>query len=472
MKASALTATLQRLDNRVLHPWDSIARLGHNRRTVMERSEGVYVYDTDGNKLLDGPGGMWCVNVGHGRAGMAAVMAEQARRMAYYSPWALANAPAARLAEKLASLSPGDLNRVFYTTGGSAAVDSALRFVMFYNNLLGRPRKKIILSRERAYHGSTYLSASCSGKERDKNYFDFADHVVRHLAAPDPLRRPAGLSVERFCDGKVAELEQCIVETGPERVAAFIAEPVQASGGVVIAPPGYHRRCLEVCRRYEVLYISDEVVTGFGRLGHFFASEAVFDIVPDIIVCAKGLTSGYAPLGAVLISDRLLEDLGGGGRDGVFSNGFTYSGHPVCCAVALENIRIIEEEGLLQHVREVAPYFARRLASLERMPLVANVRSIGLMGGVECTFGSGAPADSGALLQADLDIGARVDKHCQALGLLVRPLINMCVMSPPLVISRAQVDEMVSILERGITRTMEELRDEAGEAGGSGDGAR
>jgi putrescine aminotransferase len=218
------------------------------------------------------------------------------REMAYCSPWALANAPACELSELLAELAPADLNNVFFTTGGSTAVDSALRFVMFLNNYLGRPEKKHIISRAKAYHGSTYLSASVSGKERDKNYFDFVTDFVRHLPAPEPYRRPDGMSLDEFCDAKVADLEAKILELGPHRVAAFVAEPILASGGVIVPPPGYHTRCLEVCRRYDVLYISDEVVTAFGRLGHFFASEDVFDIVPDIITFAKGVTSGYLPL--------------------------------------------------------------------------------------------------------------------------------------------------------------------------------
>jgi adenosylmethionine-8-amino-7-oxononanoate aminotransferase len=307
------TSQLQKLDNRVVHPWDNLQQVGQNQRTVVSRSEGIYIYDSDGNRLIDGPAGMWCVNVGHGRSEIAEAIAEQALAMPYYSPWGLATAPAALLADKLAELSPGDLNHVLFTTGGSTAVDSALRFVMFFNNYLGRPEKKHIISRANAYHGSTYLAASCSGKERDKSFLDFETGFVHHLPSPNPYRRPKGMSLEAFCDEKVTDLESKILELGAERVAAFIAEPILASGGVIIPPAGYHERCLEVCRRHDVLYISDEVVTAFGRLGHMFASEAVFGIVPDIITCAKGLTSGYQPLGAVLISDKVLSRVSGHG---------------------------------------------------------------------------------------------------------------------------------------------------------------
>ena len=446
------TATLRRQDNFYLHPWENIEKLDTNERTIISRSEGIYVYDSDGNRLIDGPAGMWCVNAGHGRREIADAMAKQALEMPYFSPWSVGTPPSGRLAEKLAELAPGDLNHVFFTTGGSTAVDSALRFTMFYNNYRGRPEKKHIISRQDAYHGSTYLSASASGKTRDKNYLDFETGFVHLISSPHPKRRPAGMTTEEFRNEKVAELEAKILEIGPERVAAFIAEPILASGGVVVPPPGYHRACLEVCRRHDVLYISDEVVTGFGRLGHFFASEPVFDIVPDIITCAKGLTSGYAPLGAVLISDRLLEDIRGEGA--VFSNGFTYSAHPVACAAGLATIEIMEREQIMGHAQSVGPYLQERLRTLEELPLVSEVRGLGLMACVDCAI----PGQE--TLAAEYDFGGRIDRHCQRLGLIVRPIYSMCVMSPPLTITRDQIDELVSILRQGIELATEDLRRE------------
>ena len=450
------TEELRAQDRHWIHPWENFQGAA-GKRTIIVEAEGVYFTDSDGNRLLDGPCGMWCVNIGHGNAEMAEAIAAQIRRLTYCSPWSLGNVPAAELSEKLAELSPGDLNHVFYTTGGSTAVDSALRFVMYLNNCLGRPEKKHVISRQDAYHGSTYLSASCSGKLRDKTHLDFETNFIHHLASPNPYRRPEGMSVEDFCDAKVAELENKILELGPDRVAAFIAEPVLASGGVIVPPPGYHKKCLEVCRKYDVLTISDEVVTGFGRLGHFFASEAVFGIVPDIITVAKGITSGYQPLGAVLISDRLIERLSGAqAESGIFANGFTYSGHPVACAAALKNIEIIERDKILEHAREVGPYFQARLREIGEIPIVGDVRGLGLMGCVECVIGQ----DGKDPLVLDHEIGARIDRHCQALGLLVRPLINMCVMSPPLIITKAQIDELVTALGTGIERAMEEVRGE------------
>ncbi len=451
------TEEIREQDRHWIHPWENFKRATEARRTIIAEAEGVYLTDTDGNRLLDGPCGMWCVNIGHGNDEMAEAIAEQVRRMTYYSPWSLGNVPAAELSAKLAELSPGDLDHVFYTTGGSTAVDSALRFVMYLNNCLGRPEKKHVISRQDAYHGSTYLSASCSGKLRDKTHLDFETNLIHHVGSPNPYRRPEGTSVEDFCDAKVAELENKILELGPERVAAFIAEPVLASGGVIVPPPGYHKKCLEVCRKYDVLTISDEVVTAFGRLGHFFASEAVFGIVPDIITVAKGITSGYMPLGAVLISDRLIARLSDEQADsGIFANGFTYSGHPVACAAALKNIEIMERDKILEHAREVGPYLQARLAELREIAIVGDVRGLGLVACVECVISR----ESKDPLVLDHEIGVRIDRHCQALGLLVRPLINMCVMSPPLIITKAQIDELVTALRTGIERAMEEVRGE------------
>ena len=263
----------------------------------------------------------------------------------------------------------------------------------------------------------------------------------------------------RECEERFSGELAAIAEEGADTLAAYISEPVMASGGVIVPPPGYHRRCREICRANGILYIADEVVTAFGRLGHWFASQDVFDFVPDIITSAKGLTSGYQPLGAAIISDRLIEDLVRKDNANLsFKNGYTYSGHPVCCAAALKNIEIIEREGLLEHVRELTPHFQERLRGLMRHEIVADARGMGLVGCVE-----GRPAPEGRekeRLAADSEFGRRVDRKCEAMGLLVRPLINMCVMSPPLIITRAQIDDLVSILHEGISRTMDDLRAE------------
>jgi putrescine---pyruvate transaminase len=449
------TTKIKEWDNRhFFHPWEDMGYLGNNERTVAMGGKGIYLFDSDGNKLIDGPGGMWCTQIGYGRKEMADAIADQTLRMPYFSPFNLTNDLPVILAKKLASFAPGDLNQVFFTTGGSTAVDTALRLVSFYNNYKRRPNKKQIISREDAYHGSTYLSASASGKTRDKNLQDTASDIVKFISSPNPFRRPKGMSLDDFKRLNVKELENKILELGPDNVAAFISEPILASGGVIVPVPGYHRMCQDVCRKYDILYISDEVVTGFGRLGHWFASKEVFDIEPDIITCAKGLTSGYLPLGACIVSDRLIDEMGGKEAEGsIFSNGFTYSGHPVSCMAALKNIEIIERENILEHVREISPYFQARLRELTDIPIVGEVRGQGLMACVECVL----KENEDSPLELDYKMGLRIDKHCQKLGLIVRPVINMNVMSPPLIISKDQIDEMVNILREGILKAMSEL---------------
>lgn len=447
-------APIRQWDNEnFLHPWEGMEGYGANQRTFAETASGIHVTTETGKRLIDGPAGMWCVQIGYGNAEMAEAIAEQARGMAYFSPFNNANSMPARLAHEITKRTPGDLNHVFFTTGGSTAVDTALRFVHFRNNLLGRPDKKIVISRQKAYHGSTYLAASVSGKERDKGWLDQAQELAYFLPNVNPSLRPKGMSIDDFLDEKVADLEQAIKEIGADKVAAFIAEPILASGGVIVPPKGYHKRCLDICRKHDVLYISDEVVTGWGRLGHWFASEEVFDIVPDIITAAKGLTSGYVPMGACILSDALIESVSGENAKGAtFSNGYTYSGHPVAAAAALKNIEIFERDGILQHVRDVSPLFQERLHALRAHPIVSDTRGMGLVGCVECSIG---PNDT--TIQADRSIGARIDNHCQELGLILRPNINMCVFSPPLIISTDQINEMFDIMEEGIKRAAGEL---------------
>lgn len=447
---------VQHWDNEhYMHPWESLGT-GDANRPITDRAEGIYLYDPEGRRYIDGPGGMWCVQIGYGRKEMADAIAAQTMKTTYNSPWSFASEPSAVLARRIAEMAPGDLNTVFFTTGGSTAVDSALRYVQFYNNIKGRPDKKLIIAREKGYHGSTYLAASVTGKERSRSRMDVENRLVRFIGNVNPYVRPEGMSVEDWCDAKVDELEQAILEAGPENVAAFIAEPVLSSGGVIVPPPGYHRRTLEVCRRHDVLYISDEVVTGFGRLGHWFCSEDVFGITPDIITCAKGITSGYLPLGAMILSDRLWNEIASDDRDHImFSNGFTYSGHPVCCAAALKNIEIIEREGILEHVREITPHFQERLNALARYPIVGDTRGVGMIG---CVEGVAAPdLSEEKRLAIDSEFGARVDAKCEEMGLIVRPLINMCVFSPPLTITRDQIDEMFDILERAIAQVQKEM---------------
>lgn len=434
----------------IIHPWSDLG--SDADPMVIESGEGIHVYDNKGNKYLDSISGMWCVNLGYGNKEMAQAISDQCVKLAYYTPFGdMANAPAARLAHKLSQLTPGNLNNFQFTNSGSTAVESAIRFVHYYFNCLGQSEKKHIIYRENAYHGSTYLTASLNGKKCDRSYFNYITDIVHAISDPNPFKKPDGMSLEAFCDLRVSELEDKILELGPDKVACFIAEPVMGSGGVIIPPPGYHKKTLDVCRKYNVIYISDEVVTAFGRLGHYFASEDVFGIVPDIITVAKGISSGYQPLGAAIISDELVNRISGesASENSYYTNGFTYSGHPVTCAAALKYLEIMEREKINEHVREVGPYFMKRLETLKEFPIVGDIRGVCLMACVECVVSDN--------VEENIAVAQRVDEFCQEKGLIVRPYENLCILSPPLIIDKASADRIVDIIRESIILTMDEM---------------
>ncbi len=440
----------------LLHPWADLGSLGEENALVVQEGKGVRVRDSQGKAYLDAIGGMWCMTVGYGHDEMADAIADQARQMAYYTPFGdVSSEPAVRLAEMLAELSPGDLNRVHFTTCGSTAIDSAVRIAHYYFTSHGKPEKYHILSRRNAYHGSTYLAASLCGKSADRTHFQYESDFIHHLSSPGYDADISEISAEERLRELLDEMEAEILKVGPEKIACFVAEPILASGGVLTPPPGYQKATWELCQKYDILYISDEVVTGFGRLGHFFASEARFGILPDMIITAKGITSGYQPLGAVLISDRLTEAIGEAAPDDkpVFSNGYTYSGHPVACAAAIKNIEIMKRDDICGHVREVGPYFMERLRELRKFPIVYAVRGDHLMACVECWTGEekGPNAENMALAQ-------RVDAYCQEAGLIVRPYENLCILSPPLIVEKSDIDQIVTIMEGALDRAMRDLK--------------
>jgi adenosylmethionine-8-amino-7-oxononanoate aminotransferase len=440
-------------EQHLVQPWPVSGSIGAEARGFIESGEGIYVTDSTGRRLIDGPAGMWCVNVGHRNKEIAQVMFDQAMALSYNSPWYTTNQPSAVLSKRLADHAPDGVGHVFYTTGGSSAVETALRFMQFYNNVKGRPEKKLIVSREGAYHGSTYLSGSLNGRPRDHDWMDSAREQVLKLTCPNPFRRPVGMTEAEFTDFLVEEFRALIERVGAEKIGAFIGEPIMASGGVIVPPRGYWPRMRQLCTDNDILFIMDEVVTAFGRLGHVFAAEDVFGVKPDMMTFAKGVTSGYFPLGGVMIASRLFEELRQSNHnDAMFAHGLTYSSHPVGCAVALKNLDLLEE-GLLEHTRKISSHFQSRLKALEDLPLVGEVRGVGLMAGIECV----ADHASNNPLALDLEVGKRIDRHCQEMGLLVRPLINMCVMSPPLTINAGQIDEMADILRRSIVVTQDEL---------------
>lgn len=438
------------------HPWTDFSTFKESGSMVFAKADGVSVEDAEGRRYLDGIGGLWCVNIGYGRDEIAEAVAAQIRDIPYFSTFGHhTTAPAARLAAKLADLAPGDLNHVFYGCGGSVANDTAVRMIHFYFNQLGKPSKKQILSRKDGYHGSTYMAMSITGVEADHIGFDIDRQLVHHISSPNPYRRPEGQSLEVFCNAKVQELEDKILELGPDNVAAFFAEPIMGAGGVIVPPEGYHQKTLAVCRKYDVLYVSDEVVTAFGRLGHMFASEDEFGIVPDIITCAKGLTSGYLPLGATIFSDRLYEVISKPQADGaIFTHGFTYSGHPVSCAAGLKNIEIMEREGLCEHVEDVGDYFECRLHELEDLEIVGDVRGRKFMMCLENV----ADKATKELIDPAAKIGNRIADECQKRGLIVRPLAHMNILSPTLILTREHVDFVAATLRESIEAATESLK--------------
>ena len=441
-------------DKLILHPYEDLKFRGTYKRKLIVKSDNIYLYDEDGKRYIDGPGGMWCNNIGHGNKEMAETIKNQVEKMDYCSPFSESNETSAELASVLSELSPGDLNTVFFTTDGSTANETALRFVMYYNNILGKSEKKHIITRDRAYHGSTYLAGSVTGKDREKNSFDFEENFIHHLGSPNPYRRKDDQSVEDFCKEKVTEFENKILEIGPDKVAAYIAEPVLASGGCIVPPKNYIKRFWEICKKHDVLYISDEVVTAFGRLGHFFCSHDEFDIIPDIITTAKGITSGYLPLGAVLISNKLINQIN---KDySMFYHGFTYSGHPASCAAALKNIEILKRDKILEHVKEITPYFHQKLDRLNEIPIVGDVRGVGLMAGIECVIDK----NSKNPLVLDMAIASRIDKESLKLGLIIRPIYHICVLSPALIIAKEQIDDLVDKLYQAITNATKQLEAE------------
>lgn len=438
-----------------IHPYQVFDTYLVDEVLPIERGAGVQLVDTDGRHYIDAVGGMWCTNVGLGRDEMAEAIADQVRQLAYANPFTdMTNVPAGLLCEKLAQLAPGDLNRVFLSTGGSTAVDAAYRLIHFYWNVRGEPDRTHVLSRVDAYHGTTYASVSLGGKPGDRvPGFNYIGETIHHLSSPNIYRFGNGRTEQEFADDLVAEFAAKVAELGPRRIAAFFAEPIMGSGGVILPPADYLPRIRQICADHEIVYVSDEVVTAFGRLGEWFASESVFGIVPDMITSAKGLTSGYLPLGATIVSDRFYDVIAEPGHDRYLALGYTYSGHPVSCAAALKNIEIIEREGLLDHVKDVGPYFIERLGTLADLPMVGDVRGSHLMACVEFV----SDRASKQRYPDEVDVGKLVANACEPRGLIVRPMVHLNVMSPPLVITRDEVDRIVHVLRDAIVEVRGEL---------------
>ncbi|MEM8775926.1 MAG: aminotransferase class III-fold pyridoxal phosphate-dependent enzyme [Pseudomonadota bacterium] len=413
-------------------------------RTVISRAEGAYVYSNDGQKLIDGIGGLWCVNIGHGRQEMIHAISEQLKTLDFYSTFYNFTHPkAAALAEKVASLAPGHLNAVHFANSGSVANDSAIRILHHMNIRLGKPDKKLVLSRVGAYHGSTYLAMAMTTPLYADGWHAAHD-IVHHLPSVHHWREGRDATEDEFLEHLMTGMRAKIEEIGPDKICAFIAEPIQGAGGVITAPKGYHKRAWEVCQDYDIKYIADEVVTAFGRLGHFFASEDVYGMVPDIITTAKGLTSGYQPLAATIVSDEIHDIISG--PDGLFLHGMTYSGHPAAAAAGLKNIEIMETESLPEQVRTTGAYFEKKLRALNDIEMVGEVRGSRFMMGIE--FVKDRETKEGYPPEAQ--VALKISRACQKRGLIVRPLGNVAILSPTLIMDEAMIDEVADILRDGI----------------------
>jgi len=433
--------TLSEADLRhAFHPQTNLAAHGASGPFVVERGAGVWLWDADGRRYLDGMAGLWCTGLGYSEPRLVEAARCQLEHLPYCPSFAgRAHAPGIRLAEELAALAPEGLTRVFFANSGSEANDTAIKLAWYYWAAEGAPERTRVLARRRAYHGVTIASASLTGLPMMHGGFNLPQPFAVHLTAPHAAREAQdGETEEAFAARLAAELEETIARLGPQTIAAFIAEPVIGAGGVIPPPRGYFEAIQPILRRHDILFIADEVITGLGRLGTMWGC-ARFDIRPDILTCAKMLTSAYQPLSAVLVTERIYAAVAAeSGRRGSFGHGFTYSGHPVACAVAREVLAIYRERDILGHVNRMAPLFQHRLARLGQSPLVREARGLGLVGGLEMQD----PADA-----------ARLEAAARAEGLLLRAVggdtVAFC---PPLVITEAEIEELFDRAGRALAR--------------------
>lgn len=431
-------ATLQAQDAaHFMHPFTDSAQLAGKGTRLIVAAEGIYLTDVDGNRLLDGMSGLWCVALGYGRRELADAAHRQLLQLPYYNSFfQCTTPPAVELAAELVRLTPPQFNRVFFTGSGSESVDTAVRLARRYWQLQGQDARNVIIGRWNGYHGSTIFGASLGGMPWMHEQALLPQPGVVHIGEPYHFERGGPLSPQAFGVAAAAELEQKILELGPERVAAFIGEPIQGAAGVLIPPDSYWPEVQRICDRYGVLLISDEVICGFGRTGYWFGCER-FGTRPDFLVMAKAISSGYLPIGGVMVADRVADVLVAEG--GELAHGFTYSGHPACAAVALENLRILQRERVLQHVREVAaPHFARRWQALAEHPLVGEARCTGLIGALELV----RRKSPRLRFEPRGKVGERCRDTAIAHGLVMRATRDTMIIAPPLVITPAQIDEL------------------------------
>ncbi len=440
-----------------LHPYTNLAAHEEQGPLVITRGEGVYVWDDQNNRYLEGLAGLWCVSLGFSEERLAKAAADQFAALPYSHTFAhRSTEPVIALSEKLIEIAPEPMTRAFFLNSGSEAIDAMIRFTWYYNNGRGLPKKKKIISRKRGYHGVTVAGGSLTAIPLMQNDFDLPLERMIHTDPAGYYRysQPSE-SEEAFASRLADNLEQLIINEGPDTIAAFVAEPVMGAGGVMLPPATYFGKIQVVLDKYDVLMVADEVICGFGRTGNMWGSQT-YDIRPDMVTCAKQLSSGYLPISALMISDKVYEVLKAQSRKhGALGMGYTYGGHPVSCAVALETLKIYEERDTVGHVRSVAPRFQERLAQLGSSPLVGEARGVGLIGALELVMDK----NSKEQYPAEVKAGATLAARAQARGLIVRALpgdvIGIC---PPLIITEAQIDELFDSLAEAVSETEGLLR--------------
>jgi putrescine aminotransferase len=449
------TAELQALDAaHHMHPFTHAAGLNKKGARVITRAEGCWLNDSDGNRILDAMGGLWCVNVGYGRQELARAAARQMEELPFYNTFfQTTHVPAIALSAKLAELAPGDLNHVFFASSGSEANDTNLRLVRTYWEVKGQPKRQWVISRWNAYHGSSVGSGSLGGMKGMHAQGGMPIPGIAHIDQPNWWLEGGEMSPEEFGLERARQLEAKIIELGPENVAAFIAEPVQGAGGVIVPPDTYWPEIQRIVKQYGILLIADEVICGFGRTRNWFGSQTM-GITPDIMTIAKGLSSGYQPIGGSILSDEVAEVIG----SVEFNHGYTYSGHPVACAVALENLRILEEEQIIERVRnDTGPYLKAKFETLADHPMVGEAKIVGMMGSIALTPNKAARAPFAAEAGT---VGFMTRERCFANNLIMRHVYDRMIISPPLVISTSEIDTLIDRAWQSLDESMAQVKAE------------
>jgi len=439
----------------LIHPLSNFRDHEKQGVKLLESGRGAWLRDSDGNELLDAFSGLWCVNVGYGQESIVRVAAEQMKRLPYATGYfSFGSEPAIRLAARLVELTPPSLQHVYFTMGGSDAVDSAIRYITHYYNAIGQSQRKQFIALERGYHGSSSLGSGLTGLPAFHGNFDVPQRNQHHIPCPYPYRSEHGDEPQALIDASVAALRGKVAELGAEKVAAFFCEPVIGSGGVIVPPRGWLKAMQETCRELGILFVVDEVITGFGRTGPLFACEAE-DVCPDLMTMAKGLTAGYAPMGAVLMSDQVYAGIADGtNKSAVVGHGHTYSAHPVSAAIALEVLRLYHEGGLLENGRARAPQFEAGLQQLRDHPLVGDARQRGMLGALELV----ADKASKRRFDPNLRLSERISQIAYANGIVFRAFNdNILGFAPALCYSADEMDTLFERLGRTLDAVLEEL---------------